>query len=159
MYFSPAFVLAALTFLVPAASLESDRRNGNNGMSIPITKYSGSRNPDGVFGIAKLQAGIRHTCALVIRIFFFVNLSDFSNYQTLCRKIQSGVEAFERNTDSAHPSASQLKRSIKRGNSDPLTDDNAQLWYGSITVGTPAVTFTGKSPFRHWQIIVARLTE
>ena len=71
MYFSPAFVLAALPFLVLAASLESDRRDGNNGMSIPITKRLGSRNPDGVIGIAKLQAGIRHTGALVIRIFFY----------------------------------------------------------------------------------------
>jgi hypothetical protein len=67
--------------------------------------------------------------------------------------MQRGFEAFERNTGSAHPSASQMKRSIKRGNSDPLTDDDAQLWYGSITVGTPPVTFTGKLPFRLWQII------
>ena len=89
-------------------------------------------------------------------------MSVFSDYQTHCRKIHRGLEAFEENTDtsSAYSSASQLKRSIKRGNSVPLTDYENVLWYGTITVGTPAVNFTGKSPLtRHWQIIVARLTE
>ncbi|KAH8986113.1 Asp-domain-containing protein [Lactarius akahatsu] len=60
----------------------------------------------------------------------------------LYRKIQRGFEAFEKNTGAAHPFASQLKRSTKRGKGDPLTDYSDGLWYGSITVGTPAVTYT-----------------
>ncbi|KAN0138186.1 eukaryotic aspartyl protease [Lactarius tabidus] len=117
MHLSPTFVLAALPFLVSAASFEGMPRDG---ISIPIAKRSGFRNAGGVVDITKLQAGIQRTVA----------------------KMQRGFEAFERNTGSAHPSASQVKRSTKRGNGDPLTDDDAQLWYGSITVGTPPVTFT-----------------
>ncbi|KAI9437838.1 acid protease [Lactarius psammicola] len=117
MYFSPALVLAALPFLVAAAPFEESSRDG---ISIPIAKRSGFRNAEGVVDIAKLQAGRQRTVA----------------------KIHRGFEAFERNTGAAHPSASQLKRSTKRGNGDPLTDDSALLWYGSITVGTPAVTYT-----------------
>jgi hypothetical protein len=58
---------------------------------------------------------------------------------------------------SPHPSASRQKRSTKRGNDISLTDDSAQLWYGSISVGTPAVTFTGTS-LSNWEI-TAKLTE
>ncbi|KAH9019324.1 acid protease [Lactarius deliciosus] len=117
MYFSPTLVLAALPFLVAAAPFEEHSRIG---ISIPIAKRSGFRSADGVVDIARLLAGRQRTVA----------------------KIQRGFEAFERNTGAAHPSASQLKRSTKRGKGDPLTDDSAELWYGSITVGTPAVTYT-----------------
>lgn len=72
---------------------------------------------------------------------------------TIFRKIQRGFEAsrYQKNKGSpqAHPSASQHRRSIKRGNGISLTNDNAQLWYGSIIVGTPAETFTGTSSFNH----------
>ncbi len=52
---------------------------------------------------------------------------------------------------------SQLKRSTKRDNGDPLTDYIDEYWYGSITVGTPAVNYTGGSPLRHWQITVTKI--
>ena len=67
MYFSPAFVLAALPFLVSAASLEG---NLHDGISIPIEKHLGSRNLDGVVDIAKLQAGIQRTVASLSLIFY-----------------------------------------------------------------------------------------
>ncbi|KAH8997792.1 acid protease [Lactarius hatsudake] len=117
MYFSPALVLAALPFLVAAVPFGERSRNV---VSIPIAKRSGFRNTNGAVDIAKLQAGRQRTIA----------------------KIWRGFRAFERNTGAAHPSAPRLKRSIKRGNGNPLTDDSAELWYGSITVGTPAVTYT-----------------
>ncbi|KAH9041264.1 acid protease [Lactarius pseudohatsudake] len=117
MYFSPTLVFAALPFLVAAAPFEERSRNG---ISIPIAKRSGFRNTNGAVDIAKLQAGKRRTVA----------------------KIWRGFKAFERNTGAAHPSAPRLKRSTKRGNGNPLTDDSEQLWYGSITVGTPAVNYT-----------------
>ncbi|KAI9453014.1 acid protease [Lactarius psammicola] len=81
---------------------------------------SGFRNSDGVVDIARLHAGLQRTVA----------------------KLQRGFEAFERNTGAAHPGASRLMRSTKRGNGDPLTDNLAEFWYGSITVGTPAMNYT-----------------
>ena len=66
MYFSPTFVLAALPFLISAASIDGNPRDG---ISIPIAKRSGSRNADGVVDIAKLQVGIQRTVALIFRIF------------------------------------------------------------------------------------------
>ncbi|KAH9059069.1 acid protease [Lactarius vividus] len=117
MYFSPAFVIAALPFLVAAAPFEEPSRGG---ISIPIAKRSGFRDANGVVDVTKLQVALQRTVA----------------------KIQRGFEAFERNTGVAHPSAPLLKRSTKQGKGDPLTDDSDELWYGSITVGTPAVTYT-----------------
>jgi hypothetical protein len=67
MYFSPAFALTALPFLVSAAPNEGVPRDG---ISIPIAKRSGFRNADGVVDITKLQAGIQRTVALVFRIFY-----------------------------------------------------------------------------------------
>ncbi len=67
MYFSPALVLAALPFLVAAAPFEERSRHG---VSIPVAKHSGFRNADGVVDTAKLQGGLRHTVALVFRIFY-----------------------------------------------------------------------------------------
>ncbi|KAH9019320.1 acid protease [Lactarius deliciosus] len=115
MYFSPALVIAVLPFLVSATPFEEPSRGG---VSIPIAKRLGFRNPDGVVDVTKLQAGLRRTVA------------------------SRGFEAFEKNTGAAHPSASQLKRLTKRGKGDPLSADSAELWYGSITVGTPPVTYT-----------------
>ncbi|KAF8265089.1 acid protease [Lactarius quietus] len=117
MYFSPALILSTLPFLAAAAPFEESPRNG---ISIPIAKRSGIRNADGGVHIAKHRAGIQRTLA----------------------KMQRGFSAFRGRTGSAHPSASRLKRSTKRDSDVPLTNDNSQLWYGSITVGTPPQTFT-----------------
>ncbi|KAJ7591279.1 acid protease [Mycena floridula] len=58
-------------------------------------------------------------------------------------KVERGFDAYQRNTGSPHPSsgaAVQRKRGI-RGDI-PLTDDQGQLWQGSLAVGTPPVMFT-----------------
>jgi cathepsin D len=156
MYFSPALVLAALPFLVAAAPVDESPRDG---FSIPIAKRSVIRNADGAVDTAKLLARTRHTLASVFRFSFLKTFTTFltTGYFPLSRKIQRGFDAFELNTGSAHPSASQLKRSTKRGNGVPLIDDNSLLWYGPITVGTPAITYTGGSPFRHWEVTVAKV--
>ena len=75
MYFSPTLVLAALPFLVAAAPLEESPRDG---ISIPITKRSAFRNADRVVDIAKLQAGVQQTFALVSSIFY----RTFANFLT-----------------------------------------------------------------------------
>ena len=59
-------------------------------------------------------------------------------------KIQKGFETYERNTGSPHPLAAGLSKKAKRATGkDALTDDDAELWYGTISVGTPAKTYTG----------------
>ncbi|TFY81195.1 hypothetical protein EWM64_g2816 [Hericium alpestre] len=52
-------------------------------------------------------------------------------------KIQRGFETYEKNTGAAHPLAASLKHKKRATGADALTDDEAQLWYGSISVGTP----------------------
>ncbi|EJD01643.1 acid protease [Fomitiporia mediterranea MF3/22] len=61
-------------------------------------------------------------------------------------KIARGFASFQSNTGSAHPNddGGLAKRLQKRKTGkDPLTDDfDGELWQGSISVGTPANTFT-----------------
>ena len=59
-----------------------------------------------------------------------------------CSKVARGFEHFEKNTGSAHPAAKKVQK--RATGSVPLTDDGGELWHGSIQVGTPASTFTGK---------------
>jgi hypothetical protein len=55
-----------------------------------------------------------------------------------------GMTAYEKNTGSLHPLSGGIKTSSKRSTgSDSLTDDNSDLWYGTISIGTPPVEFTG----------------
>lgn len=66
-------------------------------------------------------------------------------YPWASSKLQRGFAAFERNTGAAHPSDKKLLKKRATG-SVPLTDDeDGALWQGGITVGTPAVAFTGTS--------------
>jgi hypothetical protein len=62
MYFSSAFVLAALRFLVGAVPAQKSARNV---LSIPLSKRSAPLNADGVVDVQGLQAGIHHTTAFV----------------------------------------------------------------------------------------------
>ncbi|KAI0257920.1 hypothetical protein BC834DRAFT_848155 [Gloeopeniophorella convolvens] len=117
MYFSAAFVLAALPFLVEAAPFTST----SGGLSVPIAKRSSLLNADGTVNATVLRGSLRNSVA----------------------KIHKGFAAFEKNVGEVHPLAASLKSPVKRdGAGDPLTDDNAQLWYGAISVGTPAKTYT-----------------
>jgi cathepsin D len=54
------------------------------------------------------------------------------------------MAAYQQNTGMTHPLSGGIKLSRKRSTtSDPLTDDNGDLWYGTIAVGTPPKSFTG----------------
>ena len=55
--------------------------------------------------------------------------------------------AYERNTGKQHPLSGGLKSLSKRDKtgSVQLTDDDSDLWYGAISIGTPPVQFTGIS--------------
>lgn len=64
----------------------------------------------------------------------------------VCSKIRRGFFAYERNTGLKHSldiaSTSPTKR---KAGSTALTDDNASLWFGQISVGTPPRTYTGNA--------------
>ncbi len=69
-----------------------------------------------------------------------VTLTNYLPY----RKIQRGIAAYERNTGTPYPLSSGIITPSKRDTgSDALTDDQAELWYGTIEIGTPAKAFTG----------------
>jgi hypothetical protein len=54
------------------------------------------------------------------------------------------MTAYENNTGKKHPLAGGIKRLDTRDTgSEPLTDDNALLWYGPISIGTQGDSFTG----------------
>jgi cathepsin D len=61
------------------------------------------------------------------------------------RKIQEGIATYKRNTGVPHPLSGSIQLSRRDSGGDPLTDDNAKLWFGTISVGTPPVSFTGMS--------------
>jgi cathepsin D len=64
------------------------------------------------------------------------------------------MAAYERNTGSPHPLIGGIITSSKRDTgSVPLIDYYADLWYGNISIGTPAKDFTGVTlffPVQNW---------
>ena len=67
------------------------------------------------------------------------------------RKLEQGFLTFERNTGKPHPLVSKQGHPNKRGSSAAvnLTNyHNSTMWYGNISVGTPATTYTGRSLFQ-----------
>jgi hypothetical protein len=67
------------------------------------------------------------------------------------RKIQRGLVAYEKNTGKPHPLSSGIETSSagKRDTtgSDMLTNYGNFLWFGTMSVGSPAVEFTGVALF------------
>ncbi|EIM89716.1 acid protease [Stereum hirsutum FP-91666 SS1] len=125
MYFSPAFVLAALPFLTAATPVSEALKARSSSTGISLSKRPGLRNDDGTVNTAVL----RSSQALSIS------------------KIAKGFAAYEKNIGSPHPLAAGLSAALpsKRDDgsgSDPLVDYGAQLWFGSISVGTPATIYT-----------------
>lgn len=123
MYFSPAFVLAALPFLVSATPVTERVEARSSSITVPLAKRSALHNQDGTVNTKLLRSSVVRSVS----------------------KISKGFENYEKNTGSPHPLASGMKAapSNKRATgSDDLTDDEAELWYGTISVGTPAVDYT-----------------
>lgn len=65
----------------------------------------------------------------------------------LYSKVQRGLANYERNVGTAHHLSNISENLAKRATTgaNALTDDNGELWQGTISVGTPAVTYTGLS--------------
>jgi hypothetical protein len=121
MQFTTAFVLAALPFLVSGAPVDAPAEARK--LTIGLTKRSRLTHESGTVDMAAVKTHVSRTSA----------------------KIQRGFAAFQRNTGVPHPLAAPVIGSSKRATgSDQLTDDHEELWYGTISVGTPAVAFTGK---------------
>ena len=54
------------------------------------------------------------------------------------------MAAYAANTGQSHPLSGGIKPTRKRGSGgDELTDFQNYMWYGTISVGTPPVEFTG----------------
>ncbi|KAF8897319.1 acid protease [Infundibulicybe gibba] len=110
--------LFALVVLIPLFVVASPTP-GEAGVKVPLTKRSKIVDGQGIVQLDRLRNHLVKT----------------SN------KIHRGFRAFEKNTGSSHPN--DLKKLSGRATgADALTDDQGELWQGSISVGTPAVTFT-----------------
>ncbi|KAF8266882.1 acid protease [Lactarius quietus] len=115
MQLSATLIFAFLSYFVEATPTQSLARSG---FAIPISRRSRVRDVNGGVKIERLQSSINNSI----------------------KKIYHGFQAFEQNTGSSHPFAPDVKLSEKRDvGSDPIIDSE---WYGSISVGTPAKTFT-----------------
>ncbi|KIJ14858.1 hypothetical protein PAXINDRAFT_180872 [Paxillus involutus ATCC 200175] len=116
MRFTLATAIVGLPFFVAAAPQSVKQRIGT---AIPISKRSGLTNPDNSVNLDALKSHVASTKA----------------------KITRGFDNFEKNTGSSHPSVVNGAR--KRGSGgDALTDASNELWYGTISVGTPAHRYT-----------------
>ncbi|KAI9510779.1 acid protease [Russula earlei] len=117
MYFLSALVFALLpllTAVVPLVVLPLPSQS----TAVPIAKRGGLK---GVGGLSKSRSLVRHSMA----------------------KIKTRITAHKKNTGMGHPLAGGIKHLGKRDTgSNLLTDDSALLWYGSISIGTQADSFT-----------------
>ncbi|KDQ50162.1 hypothetical protein JAAARDRAFT_186508 [Jaapia argillacea MUCL 33604] len=116
MIFTIPTVLAILPFLAAGSPLQP---TPSSGMKIPISKRSNILNPDGSANADTLRKQVAYATA----------------------KMQQGFISFQKNTGTPHPLAPPGLLPRKTGG-DALNNDAEQLWYGSISVGTPAKTFT-----------------
>jgi cathepsin D len=119
MHFTVTTVLAVLPLFAAASPVTHAPRS-----KISLSKRSNLSQADGSVNAANLRAHLVASTA----------------------KIDRGLAAYEKNTGSKHPLAVRSTENKRATGNDPLTDDNAQLWYGKITAGTPSTTFTGKLP-------------
>lgn len=123
MYFPAAFafVLASLPFLVGAVPVHNSPRSV---LSIPLSKRSTLFNADGVIDVQNLQASVDHTIA----------------------KFEQRSKTSESHTGKPHTFVSRQARqnTTSHNATISLTNNGGQnmAWYGNISVGSPAVTYT-----------------
>ena len=147
MYISLILVLASLPLLTAAVPLVESP--ASRGFAVPITKRGNPFN--GVADTSELLSGIRRSVAYALP--GFVNRSGDS--PIINRKIQTGFTTYERNTGTVHPLSQSVNLSRRAGSGgDSLTDFDGQLWYGTISVGTPAVSFTGMTTYTIAEAII-----
>ncbi|KIM26783.1 hypothetical protein M408DRAFT_177621 [Serendipita vermifera MAFF 305830] len=116
MHFSLATILAIVPLLASASPLAEYPRT-----SIPLAKRSKMYRSDGSLDVEHLRNHLSSSTA----------------------KIMRGFDTYQRNTGQRHPAQPEVastasKRAVGK---DALTDDAEELWHGTISVGTPAVSF------------------
>ncbi|EIW85946.1 Asp-domain-containing protein [Coniophora puteana RWD-64-598 SS2] len=114
MRFTLATVVAALPFLVDAAPTTRAPAT-----KIPIQKRGTLNHASGAVNFSALNSHVASVKA----------------------KYERGFANYEKNVGKAHPLA-KASSSKRATGTDSLTDDSSQLWYGKISVGTPAVDYT-----------------
>ncbi|KAI0305995.1 aspartic peptidase domain-containing protein [Multifurca ochricompacta] len=120
MYLPVALVFATLPFLSSTSGFPGNL-DARSSLVVPISRRNELRRVNGVADLQLLNA----------------------NTELSIDKIHSRFVNFEINTGERHPLAYDLEHLLKRATgSDPLTNYNSVLWYGSIQVGTPAKNFT-----------------
>ena len=135
MYLSATLIIAALSFFV-----EATPPLPRAGFAIPISKRTQVRDANGLVDIARLDRGVRHSIKFVFLTISIQRITSHNQY--VSRKFHRGFRAYQQNTGAAHPSAPKVKREEDSSiGSEPLVN---LYWYGSISVGTPAKTFTGE---------------
>ncbi len=134
MYFSLACILTLFPFLTAAAP--PAKVPASRGIAVSIAKHGSPL--DGVVDTSNLKRGIRRSVAQVLPSF----ADRLDDLFITNRKIQEGFATYERNTGVPHPLSGSNPLSGRATGSEPLTDDN-NLWFGNISVGTPAQNFTG----------------
>jgi len=115
MHFSLATILAVVPLLVSAVPTAQKPR-----ITIPLNKRTNVYRSDGSVNIENLKLQAAHSTAKIIR----------------------GFKTYELNSGQRHPLSlgiTDFKRAVAE---DPLTDEQSQLWIGSISVGTPPVQYT-----------------
>ncbi|KAL0070939.1 hypothetical protein AAF712_002160 [Marasmius tenuissimus] len=106
-------------------------------VKIPLEKRSGLVDKNGVVNKDALTRQLVRTEKYPYFPGYCASVLTFN-----CSKIQRGFEAFRQNTGSSHP-LDRKKTNRRAVGSGPLTDVDEVLWFGSISVGTPASEFTG----------------
>ncbi|TFY79205.1 hypothetical protein EWM64_g4806 [Hericium alpestre] len=112
--------LSLLSLVLAGPLLVVSSPLASTGTRVSLAKRTKFTDENGVANIAKIRSHLR----------------------SVERKLQRGFKAFERNTGNKHRSDTRAIQKRATG-ADPLTDDeDGALWQGSISVGSPAKTFT-----------------
>jgi cathepsin D len=115
MHFPITTILAVLPLLASATPIAQHPR-----VTIPLTKRTNVFRQDGSVDIEVLKIQAASSTGKILR----------------------GFDTFARNTGARHPSKPVIVSSKREVGHDALTDEQSQLWQGTISVGTPAVEYT-----------------
>jgi cathepsin D len=132
MYLLSIFFVSTLLTFATALPLSAP-------LSIALNKRS-TLTKNGIVDLNAVRSHVTH-----LETYASFGLESAIILSLAIRKYLRGIAAFKRNTG-VPPSS--LKDNVRRAaGSDTLTDDSNTRWYGTITVGTPAVDYNGGLPF------------
>ncbi|KAF9220374.1 acid protease [Gyrodon lividus] len=118
MHFTLATAITALPFFVFATPQRVEQR----GTAIPLSRRSSLVDVDKSVDFEVLKSHVASTRVKFLR----------------------GFDSFGKNTGASHPSA--VKRTRKRASGGlpliPTTAEDSDLWFGTISIGTPPLTYT-----------------